>query len=43
MVLRPRTKFKIERKTKRCTKCGAMVPKKGKKVRCKKCANPIAK
>ncbi|SFI35682.1 hypothetical protein [Planctomicrobium piriforme] len=42
MVYRPRTKFKIERKTKRCSKCNAMVGKKGKRVRCKRCAKPVA-
>lgn len=42
MVLRPRTKSKIARKTKRCTKCGGMIGKKGKRVRCKRCATPAA-
>jgi len=34
MVYRPRTKFKIARKTKRCPKCGKIV---GTRVRCKTC------
>lgn len=42
MVLRPRTKFKIARKQKRCGKCNALIPKKGKKVRCKRCSKPVA-
>lgn len=42
MVLRPRTKLKIARKLKRCSKCNALVPKKGKKVRCKRCSKAIA-
>lgn len=42
MVLRPRTKLKIARKLKRCTKCNALIPKKGKKVRCKRCSKAVA-
>lgn len=42
MVYRPRTKFKIDRKGKRCGKCGAVIGKKGKRVRCKRCAKPVA-
>lgn len=41
MVLRPRTKAKIARKTARCPKCSAVIPKKGKKVRCKRCAKAL--
>ena len=41
MVLRPRTKLKKERKSKRCPKCGALVGNKGKLVRCKKCAKKL--
>ena len=34
MVIRPRTKLKLERKTKRCAKCGAIVRM---RKRCKRC------
>jgi hypothetical protein len=42
MVYRPRTKLKIERKQKRCPKCNAIVGKKGKRVRCKRCSKALA-
>jgi Zn finger protein HypA/HybF involved in hydrogenase expression len=42
MVYRPRTKFKIARKGKRCTKCNAVIGKKGKRVRCKRCSKAVA-
>ena len=41
MVLRPRTKAKIARKTSRCPKCSAVIPNKGKKVRCKRCSKKL--
>jgi len=42
MVYRPRTKSKIARKSKRCPKCNASIPYKGKKVRCRRCAKALA-
>lgn len=34
MVYRPRTKAKLAKKLKRCTKCGAVI---GVRTRCKRC------
>ncbi len=42
MVLRPRTKLKKANRNKRCSKCGAMILKNGKVVRCRKCAKVVS-
>jgi hypothetical protein len=39
MGTRPRTKAKLAKKAKRCTKCGALVTY---RVRCKKCSKAVA-
>jgi hypothetical protein len=38
MIYRPRTKAKIAKKTRRCSKCGRLV---GKLPRCKRCAKKV--
>jgi predicted amidophosphoribosyltransferase len=39
--IRPRTKFNLETKERRCPKCGAKVN--NQRVRCKKCAGELSR
>jgi predicted amidophosphoribosyltransferase len=38
--IRPRTKLKLKRKSRRCTKCGAKLN--NQQTRCKRCANEVS-